>query len=70
MNDTVDDLINEPNENTDDETIEIDYDWDSVAVNKVNIHYERFGKYDKRMFAPPNLQMSYKEAVKCSDNKN
>lgn len=49
-------------------TIEIDHNWDSIEVKKLNIHYVHFGEYDKRMFSPPNLGMLYTAAISGPDS--
>ena len=43
---------------------EIEYDWDSINVNKLSIRYDRFGEYDPNVFtAHQNQQISYHEAI-------
>lgn len=48
---------------------EIEYDWDSIEVNKLPIRYDRFGDYDPNVFtAHQNQSLTYHEAITGLDS--
>ncbi len=48
----------ESNNEITEETIEVDYNWDTINVNMIYyIKYDNFGEFDKRMFAQLKLKL-------------